>query len=225
MRVGVDEAGRGCVVGPLFVAAAAFTEEGLERLREAGVRDSKRLSRRRREELEGLIRREAAFLGLRRVDPWVIDSRNINEAEVEAVASLLSELRGRLEGAEVEAVTVDLFGREEELRDLINKAFPGAEARLVHGADALFTECSAASIIAKVERDRFIDWLKRAYGDFGSGYSSDPRTVEWLAAAAASGRLPPWVRRSWRTLLRCAPSQFVDKRRGRPPPAGLQQYF
>lgn len=224
--MGIDEAGRGCVVGPLFVAAAAFTEEGLERLKRAGVRDSKELTRSRRERLEGLIRREAAAVALRRVDPWVIDSRNINEAELEAVASLLSELRDRLRGAAVESVAVDLFGREEELRRIVGEAFPGAEARLVHGADALFTECSAASIIAKVERDRFIDGLKQAYGDFGSGYSSDPRTVSWLAAAAASGSLPPWVRRSWRTLLKYAPSHFVDKRRKRQPQStGLSPYF
>ncbi|MCX8205035.1 MAG: ribonuclease HII [Candidatus Nezhaarchaeota archaeon] len=226
VRVGVDEAGRGCLIGPLFIAAAAFTEEGLRRLKMAGMRDSKKLTRRRREELEALIRREAVALCLHRVEPWVIDSCNVNEAELSTIASLLSELGGKLKGVAVEAVTIDLFGREEELRRLVSELFPGAEANLAHDADALYAECSAASIVAKVERDRFVDQLKQVYGDFGSGYSSDPRTLKWLRLAAASGSLPPCVRRSWKTLLKYAPGLFVNKRLKRQPSStGLQPYF
>jgi ribonuclease HII len=213
-RVGVDEAGRGCVVGPLFVAAAAFTDEALARLRAAGVRDSKALTRRRREELEPLIRAEALALSVRRVEPQVIDQRNLNEAELEAIAAALSEVRDRLQGlgVEVGSVAVDLFGRREELSSLIGAVFPGAEARLLHGADALLAECSAASIIAKVERDRHLDRLREAYGVLGSGYPSDPETRRWLASIASLSEPPPCLRRSWRTLLKYAPGLHVGKR-------------
>ena len=214
--VGVDEAGRGCVIGPLFVAAAAFTEEALNHLREAGVKDSKKLARRRREGLEPLVRQLAAAVVVERVDPSTIDSRNLNEAELDAVSTALRRLASRLRElkAVVERVSIDLFGREEELRRVVEEAFPGVEARLLHDADASLIECSAASIIAKVERDRFIDLLKRNYGDFGSGYPSDPKTRRWLSTIATLGEPPPCVRRSWRTLLKHAPELYVDKRRG-----------
>jgi len=212
--VGVDEAGRGCVIGPLFVAAAAFTEEALNHLREAGVKDSKKLARRRREGLEPLVRQLAAAVVVERVDPSTIDSRNLNEAELDAVSTALRRLASRLRElkAVVERVSIDLFGREEELRRVVEEAFPGVEARLLHDADASLIECSAASIIAKVERDRFIDQLKQAYGDFGSGYPSDPRTRRWLMQVSSLSEPPPCVRRSWRTLLKYAPGLHVDKR-------------
>ena len=192
------------MVGPLFVAAAAFTDEALTRLKEAGLRDSKALTRRRRVELEALVKAEALALSVKRVEPHVIDQRNLNEAELEAVASALSELRGRLQslGVEVESVAVDLFGREGELRRLVESLFPSAEVKLLHRADALLAECSAASIIAKVERDRNLEILKKDYGVLGSGYPSDPETRRWLASIAPLGEPPPCVRRSWRTLLK-----------------------
>ncbi|MEM4810351.1 MAG: hypothetical protein QXS92_00385, partial [Thermofilum sp.] len=78
----------------------------------------------------------------------------------------------------------------------------GGSVRVVarNGADRDFAIVSAASILAKTERDRLVEQLKRLYGDFGSGYPSDPRTREfaekWLRE---HGEPPPFARKSWST--------------------------
>ncbi|RLE62603.1 MAG: ribonuclease HII, partial [Thermoprotei archaeon] len=59
---------------------------------------------------------------------------------------------------------------------------------------------SAASVIAKVIRDTEVEKLSRIYGDIGSGYPSDPKTIGFLKKVLKSGVIPPFVRRSWRTV-------------------------
>ncbi|MEK7766390.1 MAG: ribonuclease HII, partial [bacterium] len=72
-------------------------------------------------------------------------------------------------------------------------------------ADGKFPLVAAASIVAKVTRDAALEALREAHGEIGSGYPGDPRTVAFLRRCLAHGALPPFVRRSWRTLSRLAP--------------------
>ena len=72
-----------------------------------------------------------------------------------------------------------------------------------HYADETYPLVSAASIMAKVRRDSEIQKLKDIYGDFGSGYPSDPRTRDFLRRLLSGGEeVPPIVRRTWKTLQR-----------------------
>ncbi|MCI4436683.1 MAG: ribonuclease HII, partial [Ignisphaera sp.] len=69
--------------------------------------------------------------------------------------------------------------------------------------DSKYIAVSAASIVAKVLRDWHIDQLKKVYGDIGSGYPSDKKTVEWLQNYYKEfGELPSVVRKSWKTIER-----------------------
>ena len=222
VTIGVDEAGRGCAIGCLFIAAVAFREEDLGKLSLMGVVDSKRLTRPRRERLAEEIRRVAVDLEVVSVEPSTIDSMNLNHAEAQAVEGALRALSGRLRarGLEVSRVVVDLFGPRELVEGAVARGCPGAAMVLEHDADDKYVECSAASIIAKVSRDRHIDELKAQLGDFGSGYPSDPRTEEWVRRYFEEhGELPGCVRRSWRTILRAAPQAYLAKgrRAARPP--------
>jgi ribonuclease HII len=200
---GVDEAGRGCVVGPLVVAGVSADSQGVENLREIGVRDSKLLSPRRRNTLYGeilkiCVRVNWALIGPQEIDIVVSTGkkyRKLNYLEALYFAKVVDEL-------EAASVTVDASDTSpKRFEDVIctNLTVP-CKVRAYHFADRDYPLVSAASIIAKVERDRLVGILRERHGDFGSGYPSDPRTKiffrEWLEA----GKLPPdWTRRSWKS--------------------------
>lgn len=200
MRVmGIDEAGRGCVLGDLVVAAFAAEDDDEEALRAAGAADSKALSARRRvaarERLSALGR-----VGIRRVTPAEIDAGNLNTLEEDAIVSLITELRP-------DRVRLDALGHPSTLpalqRRLAARLPPdlSPEWTIAPKADATFAVVGAASIFAKTLRDEALDALREAHGDLGSGYPSDPKTRAWLAAWARTGApWPAFVRTRWGTV-------------------------
>ncbi|MGC9210445.1 MAG: ribonuclease HII [Acidilobus sp.] len=198
--IGIDEAGRGSLVGELIIAAYGILRQHEDELVRLGVRDSKELTRARREELYRELTRLGVFVVLP-ITPREIDSENINRLEERRAWDLLRLLFTRIGGPRpVEAIYIDKFG---ELRDLplkLRKA--GFSGRLVvePKADSRYPVVSAASIIAKVIRDRRIDVLRSMYGVRGSGYPADPETREWVMKVLSSGTRPPIIRYSWSTL-------------------------
>lgn len=198
---GIDEAGRGPLIGDLFIAMVVIDEKRLPLLEKAGVRDSKKLSRSRREELFTLILSTSAGVFVARVTPDQIDTSNITELEIEAITRLLSRATKIFTLTEV---YIDAFTQPHRITHSIDNAgIPASKIRAECGADAKYVAVAAASIVAKVLRDRYVDQLKVVYGDFGSGYPSDWKTIEWLKRYYTShGSLPPIVRRSWRTVER-----------------------
>ncbi len=197
---GADEAGRGPVIGPLVIAAVVVDENEIQRLLEIGVKDSKRLSPRKREELFGRITEIAEDVSVLELWPEEINSwgGTLNELEVGGFVRVLNSLRVKPDVVYVDAADVNegRFGVEIS-KGLNFKAKVIAE----HGADAKFPVVSAASIVAKVVRDRGIEKLRKEYGEIGSGYPSDPRTRKFLEDYLREhGDFPPIVRRKWKTL-------------------------
>ncbi len=195
MICGVDEAGKGAVLGPLVVAGVACGTEG--EAAAVGARDSKTLSPARREEIypEILARFRTAT---RIIPPERIDARprlSLNTCIARAHAAVVSDLGPDL--AILDACDVDArrYGRTVA-------GFLTRRCRLlpVHGADRIHPVVGAASIVAKVLRDRAIAELAREHGDIGSGYPSDPVTVAYLREYLKSRRAPPpFARWSWET--------------------------
>mgnify|MGYP002640852402 CR=1 FL=1 len=193
LLMGIDEAGRGCVLGPLVVGAFTCEAGQIEAAAATGVTDSKRLSAKRR---EALIQPLAALgqAELREITPAEIDAGNINTLELHAMASLIRARRPDkvwIDGP-VHPRGIPRFVRE--LRALLDH-----EPALVvePKADLNYTVVSAASIFAKVIRDQHIT----ALGAVGSGYPSDPVTRAHLRQLIASGApLPPYVRQRWGTV-------------------------
>ena len=198
-RMGIDEAGRGCVLGDLFVAAY-LTSADDDALIAAGAADSKAISAKRR-----LAARTAlADLGtatIRRITPSEIDDGNLNALEEAAIVSLI--VAGR-----PDEVWLDALGHPSTLPALTARLRAALRA---HGldvpirsepkADARFPVVGAASMFAKVGRDEALAQADAAWGPLGSGYPSDPVTRAWLAERLASGApLPPIVRTRWGTL-------------------------
>ncbi len=201
--VGLDEAGRGCVIGPMAVAGVLVDEKGLEALVRMGVRDSKLLSPARREVLCAGIKRVALAHEIVLVQPRQIDEAvargTLNKLEAKVMASIIDALRPDV--AYVDASDV----LEARFAVLIRSYMAhGRQVEIVaeHHADAKWPVVSAASILAKVERDRAVEALKEELGvDFGSGYPTDPRTLRFLREwYAEHGSFPDFVRKSWRTI-------------------------
>jgi ribonuclease HII len=200
--VGVDEAGRGAWIGPLVVGAVAVPREALARVVSTGARDSKTLSPARREEilaaLQGCARLVSVAAEPREIDGHVVDGR-LNALE----ARLFGDLARPFAPAEVRVDACDTnarrFGSAVRLR-------AGPDVRVIarHHADATDPLVGAASIVAKVRRDRAVQALARELGEeIGSGYPGDATTVAFVRRTVRPGDpLPPWLRASWATTRR-----------------------
>ena len=200
MIVGVDEAGRGPVIGPLVVAGVAV-ESDVE-LRHMNVRDSKKLSPERREalapEIEKVSTYEVVVIPAERIDA-MRSEMSLNDFEAKLFAEVIDKLRP--ETAYVDAADVD----EIEFKRCVRKELAfDVEIVSQHNADELFPVVSAASILAKVCRDRQMRTIEDEIGmHIGSGYASDADTIAFLETwIRAHGSLPPHTRASWDTARR-----------------------
>ncbi len=202
----MDEAGRGCVIGPLIVAGVVMEEEKTERLRLLGVRDSKLLSPKRREYLKGEIESLALKCAYFEIPPRAIDRvverrvrlRRLNYLEAVAMARVIGELRPDRVYIDSSDVIPSRLAHQVQMALRWRP-----EILCEHNADETYPIVSAASILAKVRRDRIMEDLRRGYGDLGSGYPSDLKTIGFLERALrGGGELPPFVRRSWKTVER-----------------------
>ena len=200
MIVGVDEAGRGPVIGPLVVAGVAV-ESDVE-LRHMNVRDSKKLSPERREalapEIEKVSTYEVIVIPAERIDV-MRSEMSLNNFEAKLFAEVIDKLRP--ETAYVDAADVD----EIEFKRCVRKELAfDVEIVSQHNADELFPVVSAASILAKVCRDRQMRTIEDEIGmHIGSGYASDADTIAFLETwIRTHGSLPPHTRASWDTARR-----------------------
>ncbi len=205
--VGVDEAGRGSLVGPLVVGAFAVREDRLDELVGAGARDSKRLSP------DARLRAYRALLAVGRADsaslpPSTIDRavrrHGLNRLEAAAFGRLVRRSGASVAYLDACDANAARFGQEVARHT-------GGSIRLVarHHADRDLPIVGAASIVAKVRRDRWVAGLARRLAtDVGSGYPSDPTTVAFVRRRLAEDpSAPRWVRRSWATMQRVIPDR------------------
>ncbi len=201
LKAGIDEAGRGAVIGPLVIACITIPSDREHELLNIGVKDSKLLTPRSREQLYSQICSTASSVLVRKVQPSEIDralsGRGLNYLEARIMVELLKKTRASV-------VYVDAPQSKPRSFETLLRFLYGSRIDIVAEpfADKKYPLVSAASIVAKVVRDREIERLREIYGDFGSGYPSDERTREFLASLITSNEIPPIVRRSWQTYLK-----------------------
>jgi len=200
--LGIDEAGRGPVLGPMVVAGVEIEKENEEMLKSIGVKDSKQLSRKKREELKEEIEKIAKNCFVEIIYPWKIDHLlkkiNLNYVEMQAMARIIN-------ASVCDAVYLDLPSTSKKFLDELKNIVGRKGVKIIgeHKADEKFPVVSAASIVAKVVRDREMDKIRRKYadyGDIGSGYPADERTANFLTRYFdENGELPIEARKSWAT--------------------------
>ncbi|MFH1402931.1 MAG: ribonuclease HII [Candidatus Altiarchaeota archaeon] len=217
LTCGIDEAGRGPVIGPMILAAVVVDEEGVCKLRELKVRDSKKISPKRRSYLEPLVKEIALEYKTIRISASEIDmmrkKMSLNLAEALKTAELIIGLNEKPERVIVDATDNIAEDYTKRILDCMNKTDPSYKPPHIHSehkADDKYAEVSAASIIAKVARDREIELLREKHGDFGSGYPSDELTQKFLRRIIGDGELPSFVRRSWSTVDKSRQSMLGD---------------
>ncbi|MGH6787578.1 MAG: ribonuclease HII, partial [Novosphingobium sp.] len=175
LTIGVDEAGRGPLAGPVVAAAVVLC-----RPRPAGLDDSKKLSRERRAALELTIKRRCRWaVGV--VDVAEIDARNIFGATMLAMTLAVRGLCDQL-GAAPDQVLID--GNLTPNGRIAEWCWP---ARAVVGGDALVPCISAASIVAKEHRDRLMRRYAKDHPHYGWERNAGYGTPEHLAALRAHG--------------------------------------
>jgi ribonuclease HII len=187
-------------MGPLVVAGVAVESD--VPLRHLNCRDSKKLSPERREalapEIEKVAKFELVVIPAERIDLMRAEM-SLNDFEAKLFAEVIEKLHP--ETAYVDAVDVD----EIEFKRSVRRELP-FEVEIVsqHNADELFPVVSAASILAKVRRDREMRQIEGAIGrTIGSGYASDSDTITFLETwIREHGSLPPHTRASWDTARR-----------------------
>lgn len=195
MICGVDEAGRGPVMGPLVVSAVYVEEDSA--LREIGVRDSKKLSPKQRETMYDQIIDAAEDFSIVVLYADEIDLQmkhmNLNQIELAMFAEAASKIP-------VDAVYADCPDVDENRFSLeLSEKVKGPNIIGRHKADDTYPVVSAASIIAKVTRDRLMKDIAESFGeDIGSGYPSDEVTMEFIRKWIYKNRkAPPHTRCSW----------------------------
>ncbi len=195
---GVDDAGRGSVLGPLVIAGVSVERAKIKHLSEIGVKDSKQLSPNARELLYKKIIAIVGDYYVTRISPKIIDEsvhkKQLNHLEAKYMAKVITNLRPDSSYVDSCDVNPSRFGRE------ISKLANSGRIYSRHHADSRFTIVSAASIIAKVNRDRAIKKLREKY-DLGSGYPSDSKTMQFIKGWILDHHeTPEFVRKSWKPV-------------------------
>jgi ribonuclease HII len=206
--LGIDESGRGPVIGPLVMCGFMLSEDKLGRLKEMGVKDSKLLTPQRRSTLYQKLKELAddwAPIKLTAMDIDKLRSEsNLNKIEIRHMQELINTMKPDI--AIIDAIEANtakfratvLAGLKPELKEREKSG----EFELIckNFADRDYPIVGAASIMAKVIRDAEVRKLAKEHGSFGSGYSSDPRTMKFLKDWLAKHKeFPHFVRRSWVT--------------------------
>jgi len=198
--LGIDEAGRGPVIGPLIVAGIVIPEEKVAILNRMGIKDSKKLTPVRRKvlsrKLENMFEYETVEITAKDIDNLRAKGVNLNEIEKIAMIKIIKSL-------DYDEIIIDSLDiKPKRLEEEIKKVVGDVEVKAEHKADDKYSQVAAASIIAKFKRDQIIEKIKKEYrkiGEVGSGYPSDPKTKEFLKNFSYD-EMPDIVRKSWNTV-------------------------
>ena len=195
---GIDEAGRGPVIGPLVISAVSFKENKIKELERLGVKDSKKLNPQKRRNLEVKIKDLSTDYQIKEIKPEKIDNirskSNLNQFEANLFLKLLKNLKA-------DTLYSDWIDRnfKKKLSNNFDK-----DITVKRKADELFLPVSAASILAKVKRDQTVNKINSKNPDapaIGSGYPSDEKTQKFLKWwYEENNNFPNFARKSWKTL-------------------------
>jgi ribonuclease HII len=196
--IGLDDSGRGPVIGPMIISAVAINERQKKFFKKIGVKDSKKLSSKTRKKLEEEIKKNCLCYKLIAISPYEIDTReirriNLNVLEAMKFAKLINEIffcleqKGLLEKVErkiliiVDCPSPNIKRWQEIMERYIEEKVKERSIIIAKHKAEINIAVAAASILAKEEREREIEKIKQIVGfDFGSGYPSDERTISFL---------------------------------------------
>lgn len=206
--LGIDDAGRGPLIGPMILAGVLLTEEQEKFLKKEGVKDSKQLTHPNRVRLAEIIAKNSlnqkvVMSSPEEIDRFVETKSNLNTLEATKTAEIINFLNERKAKIKViiDCPSVNIKAWEKNLRRFI-KHPSNLEIHCEHKADVNHPSVSSASVIAKVAREDEIGKIRKAYldyGDVGSGYPADPETKKFLKKNGKKLANSGIFRKSWST--------------------------
>lgn len=205
---------RGSVLGPMVLCGICFNSSKINLLSEIGVKDSKKLSPKRRIELADLLQKYCHSYKIVVISPQEIDEREIkkitmNRLEELKMAEIVNFLKPDVIYLDAADVNEQRFGKA--IKKLLN--YTPKKIISKHKADDIYPIVSAGSIIAKYKRDTLIEELHKNYGNFGSGYPSDLRTTQFLRNYVKENKKAPIIaRKSWDTTKRIINEELSTKK-------------
>jgi len=201
--IGIDDAGRGPVLGPMILAGVLIDEKDNGLLKEIGAKDSKLLTPKRRKEIkEEIISKYTYHLEV--TPPVEIDaSDNLNYTEAIKTAMIINKLTESLKEKAtviVDCPSVNIKSWTADVQKLIKRP-EVVDLHCEHKADFNHPSVSAASIVAKEKREDEMKRLRKETGvDFGSGYPGDPKTKEFIKENYNNPEYKSLIRFSWETV-------------------------
>ncbi len=208
LTLGIDDAGRGPLIGPMILAGVLLDKNGETFLKKYSVKDSKMLEHPTRVKLSKIINESALTHHVVKSYPEEIDEAvdggmNLNTLEAMKCAEIINAINsGKYKKEKIKVIvdcpSVNIAAWRNKLLEFVDS---GENLQVVceHKADANHLSVSAASIVAKVVREEEVALLKKKYGDIGSGYPSDPYTKKFLVEHGNSLRDSGIFRKSWAT--------------------------
>jgi ribonuclease HII len=187
------------LLGPIIVAGVCVTKKSIPEMVEKGIKDSKLLSPKKRQVLFGHVVSVAESICVCRINIEEIDfhvfRNNLNLLEAEAMAITIRNMKS--DKTYVDSCDVNPSRYQRTIKSFLKQN--NTKLVSMHHADRLSVVVSGASIIAKVIRDSEISKIRIKYGDVGSGYPSDKKTIkfvkEWFRQ---KNQIPPFARKSWK---------------------------
>jgi len=201
--IGIDDAGRGPVIGPMALAGVLIDDEDLDTLKEWGVRDSKTLTRRKRLIIQEGIKQDFDY-HVELAYPHEIDTTyNLNTLEAIKTAMVVNALTADLQEPVkviIDCPSVNIRAWTKEILGMIKRQ-DIVSVVCEHKADRNHMVVAAASIMAKEAREAELDELRKQLGvDFGSGYPADPVTKEFIREHFDNPAYSDIIRSSWATV-------------------------
>ncbi len=204
--LGIDDAGRGPVVGPMVLAGCLIDEKTGKEFKKLGVKDSKQLTQKRREFFEKIIKEKSETFEVVLAYPKEIDGKNydgvnLNILEALKTAEIINKINKGFNKIKVivDCPSVSIEKWKDFLKTKI-KNLSNLEIVCEHKADQNYVSVSAASILAKCTREKEMTLLKEKYGDgIGSGYCHDPLTKKFLSKHSKRYKKDGIFRETWAT--------------------------
>jgi ribonuclease HII len=206
LTLGIDDAGRGPVIGPMALAGCLVDETLESEFKKLGIKDSKQILPKKREELAQIIKQKAITFEINLTFPQEITEKNklgvnLNTLEAQRSAEIINKInkaQGKIK-VYIDCPSPNIPAWQKVLEKYI-KNKDNLEIHCEHRADINHVSCSAASVLAKTTRDSEIEKIKKQIGiDFGSGYSSDPVTCKFLKENSSKFKDEGIFRETWST--------------------------
>ncbi len=206
LKLGIDDAGRGPVIGPMILSGCLMTDDVERELKQLGVKDSKQLTQKRREFLAKSIKEKSISVSVNTTSPNEIEKANeqgtkLNEVEALKAAKIINKLNDGKNKIKIilDCPSVSIIKWRDFLKLHIDN-LSNLEISCEHKADAKHACVSAASVLAKLKREEEMDKLRKKYGpEIGSGYPSDPATKKFLKKNIKKYDGEGIFRKTWKT--------------------------